>query len=160
MYNIINVKIVKSNSEEETKKIAKEFYLTLKEGDIVLLSGSLGAGKTTFVKGIIEAAGFDPENCPSPTFILVQEFTKKLLSVSRKPKAKNILHVDMYRLDDEKEIEELFISEIMEYVDSHIIFIEWGEKIMKTLEKYKIKFIQVRFETEGETTREIQFIKK
>lgn len=144
------MKIVRSNSVEETKKIAKEFYLTLERGVIVLLTGYLGTGKTTFVKGIIEAASFDSESCPSPTFILVQEFKKET-------NTKNILHVDLYRLDSEKEIEELFLNEIMEYLDTHLIFIEWGEKIIKILEKYKTRFIEVKFEAEGETTRKIQF---
>ncbi len=144
------MKIVKSNSADETKKIAKEFYLTLKEKEIVLLIGYLGTGKTTFVKGILEATGFNSESCSSPTFILVQEFKNEQI-------AKNILHVDLYRLDNEKEIEDLFLSEIIEYIDTHLIFIEWGEKIIKILEKYKTRFIEVKFEREGETTRRIQF---
>lgn len=142
---------LESKSEEETKEIARKFYSTVKEGDIVLLSGELGAGKTTFVKGVVESAGYDPASCPSPTFTLISQF-KKI-----EPSQKNILHIDLYRLDNEKEIEELLLYEIMEYINTYIIFIEWGEKIANILHRYNIKFKKITFQFEGMENRKLIF---
>ncbi len=132
-----------SESEDQTKQIAKKFYEKLQEGDIVLLIGQLGCGKTTFVKGIIESAGINGQNCPSPTFILAQEFKGD----------KNILHIDLYRLNNKEDIEEFFINQVGNYLDSYIVIIEWGEKILDFLLKQKLLFKKVVFEIKDTNTR-------
>ena len=66
-----------SNNEKETKAIAKEISSYLSNGDIVLLKGDLGAGKTAFVKGIVEVFGGNPDEVTSPTFTIVNEYNLK-----------------------------------------------------------------------------------
>lgn len=142
-----NITSFLSQSDEQTKYIAKQFYQKLQIGDIVILVGQLGSGKTTFVKGIVESMGIDSQNCPSPTFILAQEFKGD----------KNVLHIDLYRLNSEQEIEEFFFNEINNYLNSHIIIIEWGEKLLNILQKLKVPFIQVSFEIKDYTSRILRF---
>ena len=85
-------------SEEETQAVARELSATLRAGDVVLLSGDLGAGKTTFVRGLAEGLGIDPREVSSPTFTLVQEYRGGRVT---------LVHVDLYRLNDPREIDDL-----------------------------------------------------
>ncbi len=86
---------------------------------VVLLRGDLGAGKTTLVKGIAASLGAaDPEDVTSPTFTLVHEY--------QGPKVK-IYHLDLYRLETERELEALGLEEMM--TDSTaLVLVEWGDK--------------------------------
>jgi tRNA threonylcarbamoyladenosine biosynthesis protein TsaE len=77
-------------SEEETQAIARELSATLRAGDVVLLSGDLGAGKTTFVRGLADGLGIDPREVSSPTFTLVHEYRGNGLT---------LYHADLYRLE-------------------------------------------------------------
>ena len=105
-----------SKSNEETKQIAKSFAKTLKVGDIVLLNGTLGAGKTVFVKGVVEYFSGGKEIATSPTFVIVNEYK------TNPP----IYHFDLYRI---KSIDELFAIGVEEYLYSNgICFIEWPER--------------------------------
>ncbi|MGQ9642493.1 MAG: tRNA (adenosine(37)-N6)-threonylcarbamoyltransferase complex ATPase subunit type 1 TsaE, partial [Ignavibacterium sp.] len=76
-----------SNSEEDTKQIALEFFSELKAGDVVVLNGELGTGKTFFIKKIAESLGV--QNANSPTFAIVNEYDSQ-------PK---IYHFDFYRIN-------------------------------------------------------------
>ncbi|MBO4293090.1 MAG: tRNA (adenosine(37)-N6)-threonylcarbamoyltransferase complex ATPase subunit type 1 TsaE [Clostridia bacterium] len=105
----------KSNSENETKQFAKELAAKLKIGDIIVLSGELGSGKTKFTEGILEYFGLENE-ISSPTFTIVNEYN------STPP----IFHFDVYRLEDEDEF--LAIGG-EEYFERGICIIEWGEMI-------------------------------
>ncbi|MBQ3158539.1 MAG: tRNA (adenosine(37)-N6)-threonylcarbamoyltransferase complex ATPase subunit type 1 TsaE [Clostridia bacterium] len=106
-----------SNNEEQTKEVAKEFIKTISGGDIVLLEGDLGAGKTAFVKGVVEALGGDGLSVTSPTFTIVNEYNVQ---------SKTIYHFDLYRIES---VEELFNIGIEEYFyGSGICFIEWPER--------------------------------
>lgn len=106
-----------SKSESDTKKIAKEFVEDLSSGDIVLLEGDLGAGKTAFVKGVVEALGGDSSAVTSPTFTLVNEYDLS---------GKTIYHFDFYRIES---VEELFNIGIEEYFYGEgVCFIEWPER--------------------------------
>ena len=106
-----------SNNEEDTKKIAAEFVKELKGGDIVLLEGDLGAGKTAFVKGVVQALGGDGNSVTSPTFTIVNEYSLP---------SKTIYHFDLYRIES---VEELFNIGIEEYFYGQgICFIEWPER--------------------------------
>jgi tRNA threonylcarbamoyladenosine biosynthesis protein TsaE len=79
-----------TQSEGETQALAREFAATLNAGDVVLVSGDLGAGKTTFVRGIAEGLGIDPKEVSSPTFTLVHEYRGGRLT---------LYHADLYRVD-------------------------------------------------------------
>ncbi len=116
----------KSNNENETKNFAKSLASKLNIGDIIILSGELGSGKTKFTEGILEY--FDLQNeISSPTFTIVNEY-----NATNFP----IYHFDVYRLEDEDEF--LAIGG-EEYFEKGICIIEWGELIENLLPKEYIK---------------------
>jgi len=83
------VRVHHSSSEAETENIAESLGLTLQSGDVVLLSGALGAGKTAFVRGLARACGVDPSEVSSPTFTLMHEYAGR---------RRVLHHADLYRL--------------------------------------------------------------
>ena len=108
-----------SNSEEETKLCAQRFARQLKVGDIVFLKGDLGAGKTTFVKGLARAFKVASKKVNSPTFVLMNYYKGKL----------PIYHFDLYRLGDPKEFDTLDFDEY--FYGKGISLIEWPEHLGK-----------------------------
>ena len=109
---------VTTHSAEETTALGRKLAAELKPGQVVLLRGDLGAGKTTLVKGIAE--GFkaaEADRVTSPTFTLIHEY--------RGPDV-TLYHIDLYRIDTPRELDTLAIDDLM---DAHsILLIEWGEK--------------------------------
>lgn len=106
----------RSSSVEETRAIAAALASALRPGDVVTLSGDLGAGKTSFVQGAAAALGV-AERVTSPTFILMREYQG----------AFPILHLDVYRMSNLQELTDLGYEEFMN--PSSIVFIEWGDAI-------------------------------
>src|SRR5712691_877285 len=106
-----------TTSEAETAAVGRELAATLAAGDVVLLYGDLGAGKTAFVKGLAEGLGVGRDDVSSPTFTLVQEYRGGRLT---------LFHVDLYRLNDPREIDDLGLDEIA--IDG-VLAIEWAEKL-------------------------------
>jgi len=107
-----------THSAEETIALGRELAAELKPGTIVLLSGDLGAGKTTLVKGIAE--GFEAaeaDRVTSPTFTLIHEY--------RGPQV-TLYHIDLYRVDTPRELDTLALDDLMDA--KNILLIEWGEK--------------------------------
>ncbi len=119
-----------SNSEDETKQIAKNFANKLKKGDVVVLTGDLGSGKTKFTEGVLEYFNLQNE-ISSPTFTIVNEYQNDKI---------NIYHFDVYRLADE---DEFYAIGGEEYFDKGICLIEWGEMVKNVLPQ---NYIQVTFE--------------
>ncbi|MDR2526443.1 MAG: tRNA (adenosine(37)-N6)-threonylcarbamoyltransferase complex ATPase subunit type 1 TsaE [Rickettsiales bacterium] len=116
------------NSVDETQKIASAIADQFKIGDVVLLNGVLGAGKTYFISCIIRhILGDNTINVTSPTFNLVKEYICKDYT---------IYHFDLYRLKQSKELYELGIEDAFE---NGISFIEWGEKARESI--YNVKWI-------------------
>ena len=113
-------------SEKETKNLAKNFAQTLKKGDVVLLNGDLGAGKTTFTKYVFQFLGVK-NVVSSPTFAILKSYQGKFA----------LHHFDTYRITTEEAIEAGF-DEILDDRES-IIFIEWSENIKELLPKKTIK---------------------
>ena len=111
-----------SKSEEDTINFAKNFAKNLKVGDIIVLSGELGSGKTKFVQGILENFGMANE-ISSPTFTIVNEYSSPTI---------NIYHFDVYRLEDS---DEFYAIGGDEYFSKGICIIEWGEMIEDVLPK-------------------------
>jgi tRNA threonylcarbamoyladenosine biosynthesis protein TsaE len=109
----------KTHSEEETKKIAAKFASSLTGGEVVFLTGDLGSGKTAFVRGVAQALGF-AESVRSPSFTIVNRYPIEHESI------KQILHVDLYRVEDPSEIAPLALDEELDQPDT-IAFIEWPE---------------------------------
>ena len=115
--------IYKSQSAEETIKIAYDFAKDLKNGDVICLTGDLGAGKTTFTKGVAKAfnSHFEPV---SPTFNIVNEYPGDI----------SIYHFDLYRLESESD---LYSIDIDSYLFSDAVcIIEWPEIAYPLLENY------------------------
>ncbi len=130
-----------TNSAGETMLIGEKLAKKLKPRDIVALSGDLGSGKTTFTKGIGKGLGVkDPRHINSPTFVLIKEYKGDI----------PLYHLDLYRIDDVKEIENLAIEEYI-YGDG-VTVIEWAEKIKCILPE---KRVSVRFKIKGGDKREV-----
>lgn len=111
-----------SNSEIETKDIASKLASKLNVGDIIILSGELGSGKTKFTEGFLSHWNLQDE-ISSPTFTIVNEYHSDNT---------NIYHFDVYRLED---IDEFYAIGGTEYFDNGISIIEWGELIEDILQK-------------------------
>jgi len=107
-----------THSAEETTALGRSLAAQLSPPKLVVLTGDLGAGKTTFIKGIAE--GFhaaQQDDVTSPTFTLVHEY--------RGPEV-NVYHVDLYRVDTPRELETLGLDDLMD--SRSVMLIEWGEK--------------------------------
>lgn len=117
-----------SRNEQDTIHFAKDFAKKLKKGDIIVLSGELGSGKTKFVQGVLEYFGL-VEEISSPTFTIVNEYTKDDV---------NIYHFDVYRLAD---TDEFYAMGGEEYFENGICLIEWGEMIEEILPEHYTKIV-------------------
>jgi tRNA threonylcarbamoyladenosine biosynthesis protein TsaE len=133
-----------SRSPEETFEVGRRVGERLAGGEIILLSGSLGAGKTVFVKGLAAALGLDPEDVSSPSFTLVNRHAGGRLL---------LYHIDLYRLDEGAsaahavDLDELLADE------RAVIVIEWAER----MGRYPLPspVWQVSIEGDGEEARRI-----
>ena len=108
---------VVTRSEEETQQVARGLAATLHAGDVILLSGNLGAGKTAFVRGLAAGLGIDPEEVSSPTFTLIHEYRGGRLA---------LYHADLYRLE-QAATEEIGLEE-MGAADG-VLAIEWPDRL-------------------------------
>ena len=124
-----------SHSAEETISIGAKLAEFLKPGQMIVLRGDLGAGKTTLVKGIAEAfhAALQ-EDVTSPTFTLVHEY--------RGPKA-TLFHIDLYRIDTERELLTLGIDDLRAEPGS-VLLVEWGEKFESIRKQSDAEIVIVR----------------
>ena len=105
-----------TNSEGETAAVGRDLARELDAGRAVLLEGPLGAGKTAFARGLAEGLGCDPDDVSSPTFTIMQEYRGRV----------PLLHVDLYRLNDPREIDDLGLDEI---AAEGVLAIEWADKM-------------------------------
>jgi tRNA threonylcarbamoyladenosine biosynthesis protein TsaE len=108
---------ITTHSEFETSAVGRELAATLSAGDVVLLYGDLGAGKTAFVRGLADGLGVAPAEVSSPTFTLVQEYRGGRVT---------LVHVDLYRLNDPREIDDLGLDEM---AAGAVLTIEWADKL-------------------------------
>lgn len=134
-----------SHSAEETIGFGRKLSGRLAPPKIVLLRGDLGAGKTTMVKGIAE--GFSAaaqEDVTSPTFTLIHEY--------RGPKV-NVYHIDLYRIDTQRELDTLALDDLME--KNSVLLIEWGEKFERFR---KERDVEIAIENAGGDERKIWVI--
>lgn len=132
-----------THSPEETMSVAEKLAKKLSKGDVVMLSGDLGSGKTTFTKGLGKALGVKnaKTRINSPTFVLIKEYNGLI----------PMYHLDLYRLDNIKDIEDLAIGEYL--YGEGVTIIEWAEKIKNALPK---RYILVRFKVKGRNKREVK----
>ncbi len=128
-----------SHSEKETINLGKKLGSLLKPGDLILLCGDLGGGKTTFVKGLAEGLEVNIDfYITSPTFSLINIYEGKY----------TIYHIDLYRLEF-IDIQELGIGE---YLNDGIVIIEWADKLKENL---KDDYLEIFFEFLDFSTRKI-----
>ncbi len=133
-----------SKSTEETKKLAEQLVLKIKPKSIIALYGDLGSGKTTFVKYLVGALG-SKSRVQSPTFVLIKTYKTEYNGIQR------VNHIDLYRITNTKEMENLDIEELIKEPHS-IILIEWPEIAENILPASTIK---IHFEYVRENTRKI-----
>jgi tRNA threonylcarbamoyl adenosine modification protein YjeE len=105
---------IQSHSEDDTIRAARDFAAEISVGDVVLLSGGLGAGKTAFVRGLVHGLGGDPGQVSSPTFTIIQEYGAGV----------RVHHVDLYRLTP-PEVDDLGLDEM---IADAVLAIEWPER--------------------------------
>jgi len=130
-------------SAEETIAFARALASQLAPPLMILLRGDLGAGKTTFVKGIAEGfAAASADDVTSPTFTLVHEY--------RGPRA-TLHHIDLYRVDTERELLTLGLDDLI--APTSILLIEWGEKFERFVRE---RDMEIFLERIGENERRIQ----
>jgi tRNA threonylcarbamoyladenosine biosynthesis protein TsaE len=130
---------VLTTSEEENEDAGERLGLTLAAGDVVLLYGDLGAGKTAFVRGLARGVGAPADEVTSPTFTLIQEYAGDRAT---------LYHVDLYRLEP-KEVNDLGLEDLV--LGDGIVAIEWAERWTGRPDDA----IEVRLEHEEEDTRRI-----
>ncbi len=133
-----------SHSIDDTKSLGKNFAKFLSKGDVLVLSGDLGAGKTVFVSGILSYYGKENE-AASPTFTIINEHNLS--------KDLNLYHFDVYRFDFEDEFTAIGGEEFFE---KGICIIEWGEKIKGLLPPEYLE-INISRVSEDTNSREISF---
>ncbi|MDH3238623.1 MAG: tRNA (adenosine(37)-N6)-threonylcarbamoyltransferase complex ATPase subunit type 1 TsaE [Deltaproteobacteria bacterium] len=129
-----------SSCEEDTRLVARALGSSLIPGDVVALTGDLGAGKTVFCKGVGESLGILPDRIVSPSFTIVTEHQGRL----------PLCHVDVYRLSSEDEARDVGLDEILS--GDRVCVVEWAEKIRFLLPN---ECIRVTFFISGETSRRL-----
>ena len=131
-----------THSEDETIAVARELASSLRAGDVVLLSGTLGAGKTAFVRGLAEGLGINPDDVSSPTFTIVHEYRGGRLS---------LYHADLYRLE-RAATEDIGLEEMG--VQDGVLAIEWPDRLTHELPGAQ----EIRIELVDENTRRIHLV--
>jgi tRNA threonylcarbamoyladenosine biosynthesis protein TsaE len=133
-----------STSEADTARFGAQLAEALEPGTVVALVGHLGAGKTRLVQAVATAAGVDPREVNSPTFVLVQEYS------GRWP----IYHFDTYRLPDSAAFLNLGAEEYLQ--GDGVCFIEWADRVADAL----TEDLRIELTALGETTRRIAITAK
>ena len=132
----MNIEII-SSSPDETMALGRRFAPLLTAGDIILLSGRLGSGKTLFVSGVAEGLGIR-ERVTSPTFVISRIYTDGFLP---------LVHADVYRLGSVAEFHDLELPD--DGIDG-AVFVEWGDVIADSMPADHLTIV---FALEGDTRR-------
>jgi tRNA threonylcarbamoyladenosine biosynthesis protein TsaE len=115
---------IQSNSSEETISLGREIGASLKAPVLILLTGELGAGKTTLTKGIVSGAGAaQAEEITSPTFTLIHKYTGD----SKGANLASVYHIDLYRIENRQDLETLGLDDI--FNERAIIIVEWPDRL-------------------------------
>lgn len=126
-----------------THSLAAHLATVLRPGDLLLLEGDLGAGKTTFTQGLGRALGVT-DAVTSPTFVL--------MNVYPTPAGFDLVHVDVYRLDRLSEVVDLALPEMLD--DGAVVVVEWGERAAAALGG---DHLRIRIESDEDGTRTVSF---
>ena len=136
--------IYKVYSEQETEKLAAEFSSLLNPGDLIILNGNLGTGKTFFIKSLLKS--FNISGVSSPTFALVNEYIGKM----------KYYHFDFYRIEMIKELYDIGFDEYMNDEEA-VKFIEWGNLFPSVLPQRRI---EIEILLKDDFSRDIYFTRQ
>lgn len=129
-----------SHSEEQTVALAHKLGASFESGDVVVLKGDLGSGKTTFVRAIAGARGIDENLVRSPSYTFLHEYKAK----------PPLFHFDLYRLENPDELYELGWDDYLER--EGVVLVEWGERAAELL---PLRYFLIEFEILNENERKI-----
>ncbi len=129
-----------TRSEDETRSLGQNLSHSLQAGDVVLLTGDLGMGKTVLARGIAQGLGVSEDEVRSPSFTLVNRYDGRV----------TLYHIDLYRIDRPEDLDELGLEEILG-VDG-IAVVEWAERLGPYRPE---RFVAVRLVDRGGDVREI-----
>lgn len=136
---MIPAAIITTNNPGETHNAGRALAQSLTPGDLVIITGDLGAGKTTLVKGICEGLGANPREARSPTFTLVNEYQGAI----------PIRHADLYRVESSRGLE---TTGLFDGQFEGVTLVEWGERLSAPI---RAGAIIIRIEELGESQRRI-----
>jgi tRNA threonylcarbamoyladenosine biosynthesis protein TsaE len=128
-------------NEASTLTLGVELATLVRAGDVITLSGDLGAGKTTFARGLLSALGLEGE-APSPTFAIVQTYAPPETRLA-------VAHVDLYRVEHREEAEELGLDDLRA---DHLLLVEWPERLGA---EHWLGALKLRFEALAEGGRRL-----
>ncbi len=129
--------VFRTASEEETIALGERLAAMLPRRAVVLLTGDLGAGKTTLAKGIVKGLGAaEPEEVSSPTFTLIHEYGPR------------VCHVDLYRLEEERQAATLGLEDLFER--EAVVLVEWGERFPALMPEPRV---EIRIEAREDDER-------
>lgn len=135
---------VVSHSEEETTALAKKLAPFFRPGDLIVLTGELGAGKTVFVRGLAAALEINEDQVNSPSYTMVNEYPQGKMP---------LYHLDLYRLGDASELKEIGWNDYRRR--EGVMVVEWGEKAEQYL---PVRYYEIRFQALGEHDRDIEIV--
>ena len=134
--------MIKVHSEREMEELGERVGRLLRPGDVVVLTGELGSGKTVFCRGLGRGLGVEA-TITSPSFTLINEYQGRI----------PFYHLDVYRLDGPADLEELGYEEY--FFGDGATAVEWGDKVRVLLPE---EYLEVRLEVLGEGLRSLEFI--
>ncbi len=135
--------VLTTRDARQTEAVGEAIGGQLRVGDLVVLTGDLGAGKTTFVKGLARGLGVK-EAVTSPTFTIVQHYAGRL----------PLAHVDVYRLERIQELHDLGFEELLEH---DVVVVEWGEAIARVLPADRVQ-VRLAMTDDGDDERTIEIV--
>ena len=133
-----------ASTPEDTFRIGEEIGRGLKGGELILLTGGLGAGKTVLAKGVMSGLDFDPDEVTSPSFTLVNLYHARL----------NTYHIDLWRLDGSNDAAVAVGLDDILADDKTVVIVEWAEKF--GTRKFTTETIRVTIAGDGDDPRKIE----
>lgn len=132
---------VSLRSSSHTEQFGSTVGRRLQRGDVIALVGELGAGKTTFVRGVASGTGLDPHIVSSPTFTFIQEYAGAL----------TLAHVDLYRLEQSRELADTGLTEYLN--GDFVVLIEWADRLPASW--MPDDYLSIHFSHAGKSARRV-----